>query len=184
MFFAHECNMDWRCYASKSRRRGRKSPHQNWKIGRGIPSPRFGEGIGNAPTQKIESICTSCGCITGVIRKWRGERRYVVHEFVQAVFVKLVPLHRHKMDINVLTKSLPSPAFISLHCVMIGQAPFERSVFYEKLILWILWMRGSFHSPWQTLGIPFAFTPIGYLHQSPPSLSLGDHAKELVAQQL
>jgi len=25
------------------------SPHQNWKIGRGIPSPRFGAGIGNAP---------------------------------------------------------------------------------------------------------------------------------------
>jgi len=24
------------------------SPHQNWKIGRGIPSPRFGAGIGNA----------------------------------------------------------------------------------------------------------------------------------------
>ena len=24
-------------------------------------------------------------------------------------------------------------------------------------------------SPWQTLGVPFAFTPIGLLHQSPPS---------------
>jgi len=28
--------------------RGIKSPHQNWKIGRGIPSQRFGAGIGNA----------------------------------------------------------------------------------------------------------------------------------------
>jgi len=30
-------------------------------------------------------------------------------------------------------------------------------------------MRELLDSPWQTLGIPFAFTPIGQLHQSPPS---------------
>ena len=29
------------------------SPHQNWKIGRGIPSPRFGAGIGNALSQNL-----------------------------------------------------------------------------------------------------------------------------------
>jgi len=32
--------------------RGIKSPHQNWK--RGIPSPRFGEGIGNARDKQTE----------------------------------------------------------------------------------------------------------------------------------
>jgi len=87
------------------------------------------------------------------------------------------------MVIDALTKSLPSPAFIGHRRVMIGQAPFERRVFYEKLTLFIPGMRGSFHSPWQTPGIPFAFTPIGYLHQSPPSLAPGDHAEEPVAQQ-
>ena len=30
-------------------------------------------------------------------------------------------------------------------------------------------MRKLLYSPWQTLGVPSALTPIGQLHQSPPS---------------
>jgi len=51
-------------------------------------------------------------------------RRYFVRELVKAGFVKLIPLHTHKMVAIALTKSLPSPAFIG-HCrVMMGQTPF------------------------------------------------------------
>jgi len=32
-------------------------------------------------------------------------------------------------------------------------------------------------TPWQTLGIPFAITPLDRLHQSPPSPILGDRAR-------
>ena len=35
-------------------------------------------------------------------------------------------------------------------------------------------MRKLLYSPWQTLSIPFALTPIGQLHQSPPSPVPGD----------
>ena len=35
-------------------------------------------------------------------------------------------------------------------------------------------MRKLLYSPWQTLGVPFALTPIGQLHQSPPSPVPGD----------
>ena len=35
-------------------------------------------------------------------------------------------------------------------------------------------MRKLLDSPWQTLSIPFALTPIGQLHQSPPSPVPGD----------
>jgi len=38
-------------------------------------------------------------------------------------------------------------------------------------------MRKLLDSPWQTLSIPFALTPIGLLHQSPPSSVLGDLGK-------
>ena len=37
--------------------------------------------------------------------------------------------------------------------------------------------QGLFYSPWQPLGIPFATTPIGQLHQSPPSPIPGDRAR-------
>jgi len=30
-------------------------------------------------------------------------------------------------------------------------------------------MRKLLYSPWQALGVPFALTPIGQLHESPPS---------------
>ena len=47
------------------------SPHQNWKIGMGIPSPRFGAGIGNArhhPVQKFAiTTITSPSLIERVI---------------------------------------------------------------------------------------------------------------------
>jgi len=42
-------------------------------------------------------------------------RRYFVCELVKAGFVKLIPLRTHKVLANVLTKSLPSAAFMS-HC--------------------------------------------------------------------
>ena len=51
-------------------------------------------------------------------------RRYFVRELVKAGFVKLVPLRTHKMVADALTKSLPSPAFIGHHRVMVGQTPF------------------------------------------------------------
>jgi len=38
-------------------------------------------------------------------------------------------------------------------------------------------MRKLLDSPWQTLSIPSAFTPIGQLHQSPPSPVPGDFIK-------
>ena len=41
--------------------------------------------------------------------------------------------------------------------------------FYGKLMVGIPGMRKLLHSPWQTLRVPFALTPIGQLHQSPPS---------------
>jgi len=50
-------------------------------------------------------------------------RRYFVRELVKAGFVKLIPLRKHKMVTNALTKSLPSPAFIGHRRVMMGQTP-------------------------------------------------------------
>jgi len=40
-------------------------------------------------------------------------------------------------------------------------------------------MRALLHleSRWQTLGIPFALTPIGQFHQSPPSPVAGDRGR-------
>jgi len=49
--------------------------------------------------------------------------------------------------------------------------------FIEKLIVGIPGMRKLLYSPWQTLGVPFALTPIGQLHQSPPSPVPGDRAR-------
>jgi len=46
-----------------------------------------------------------------------------VREHVKAGFVNLIPLRTHKMVANTLTKSLPSPAFISHHRIMMGQTP-------------------------------------------------------------
>ena len=34
--------------------RGSDSPHQNWEFGKGIPSPRFGAGIGNARMNHVK----------------------------------------------------------------------------------------------------------------------------------
>jgi len=52
-------------------------------------------------------------------------RYYFVRKLVKTGFVKLIPLRTHKMVAYTLTKSLPSPAFIS-HCrVMMGQTPFS-----------------------------------------------------------
>jgi len=53
-------------------------------------------------------------------------RRYFVRELVKAGFVKLIPLCTNKMVADALTKSLPSPAFISHRHVtmMMGQTPF------------------------------------------------------------
>jgi len=50
--------------------------------------------------------------------------RYFVRELVKAGFVKLIPLRTHKMVADVLTKSLPLPAFIGHRRVMMGQTPF------------------------------------------------------------
>jgi len=49
-------------------------------------------------------------------------RRYFVCELAKAGFVKLIPLRTHKMVADALTKSLPSPAFISHRRVMMGQS--------------------------------------------------------------
>jgi len=54
---------------------------------------------------------------------------------------------------------------------------FESRVFYWRLIVGIPRTRGLLYSPWQPLGIPFALTPIGQLHQSPPSPIPGDRAR-------
>jgi len=45
---------------------------------------------------------------------------------------------------------------------------------YWKLIVGIPRTRGLLYSPWQPLGIPSAMTPIGQLHQTPPSPIPGD----------
>jgi len=50
-------------------------------------------------------------------------KRYFVRELVKAGFVKLILLHTHKIVAKALTKSLPSPAFISHRRVMMGQTP-------------------------------------------------------------
>jgi len=42
-------------------------------------------------------------------------RKYFVRELVLTDFLKLVPLRTHKMVVDVLTKSLPSPNFFR-HC--------------------------------------------------------------------
>ena len=39
-------------------------------------------------------------------------------------------------------------------------------------------------SPWQTLSIPFALTPIGQLHQSPPSPVPGDLGRVILKIEL
>jgi len=49
--------------------------------------------------------------------------RYFVLQLVEVGFVKLIPLRTHKMVADALTKSLPSPAFISHRRVMMGQTP-------------------------------------------------------------
>jgi len=49
-----------------------------------------------------------------------------------------------------------------------------RVEFHWKLIVGIPGMQKLLFSPWQTLGVPFALTPIGQLHQSPPSPVPGD----------
>ena len=56
--------------------------------------------------------------------------RYFVRELVKAVFVKLIPLRTHKMVANILTKSLPSPAFIGHRRIMMGQTPFALTFLY------------------------------------------------------
>jgi len=45
---------------------------------------------------------------------------------------------------------------------------------YWKLIVGVPGMRKLLYSPWQTLRVPFALTPIGQLHQSLPSPVPGD----------
>ena len=50
--------------------------------------------------------------------------RYFVRELVKVGFVKLIPLRTHKMVADALTKTLPSPAFISHRRVMMGQTPY------------------------------------------------------------
>ena len=54
-------------------------------------------------------------------------RQYFVSELVKAGIVKLIPLRKHKMVADALTKRLPAPAFIAhpSHKVMLGQVPFS-----------------------------------------------------------
>jgi len=52
-------------------------------------------------------------------------RRYFVRELVKAGFVKLIPLHTHKMLADALTSSLPSPTFIGHRLVIMGQTTFD-----------------------------------------------------------
>jgi len=47
-----------------------------------------------------------------------------VRELLLAGFLKLVPLRMHKMLVDALTKSLPSPAFIGHRQIMTGHASF------------------------------------------------------------
>jgi len=51
-------------------------------------------------------------------------RIYFVRELVKAKKNKLIPLDT-QMAADVLTKSLPSPAFIAHRKVMLGQVPFS-----------------------------------------------------------
>jgi len=51
-------------------------------------------------------------------------RQYYVRELVLNGFIKLVPLHTHKMVADTLTKNLPSPAFVGHRQIMTGHASF------------------------------------------------------------
>ena len=50
--------------------------------------------------------------------------KYYVRELVLAGFLKLVPVRMQKMIADVLTKSLPSLAFIGHRQIMTGHASF------------------------------------------------------------
>jgi len=50
--------------------------------------------------------------------------KYYVRELVLAGFLKLVPLHTHRMVADALTKSLPSQAFVGHRQIMTGHASF------------------------------------------------------------
>jgi len=60
--------------------------------------------------------------------------RYFVRKLVKAGFVKLIPLRTHKMVTDALTKSLPSPAFIGHHRVMMGQTPFDLKFLHSQCL--------------------------------------------------
>jgi len=49
-----------------------------------------------------------------------------------------------------------------------------RLEFNSKLIVGVQRARGLLYSPWQTLGIPSAISPLSQLYQSMPSLIRGD----------
>jgi len=51
-------------------------------------------------------------------------RRYSVRELMKAGFVKLIPLQTHKMVADAITKSLPSPAYMTHRRIMMGQMLF------------------------------------------------------------
>jgi len=65
-------------------------------------------------------------------------RHYFVCELVKAGFVKLIPLRTHGMVADAMTKSLPSPAFIGHHCVMMGQTPFALKFLHSKCVYFFL----------------------------------------------
>jgi len=55
-------------------------------------------------------------------------RRHLFRELVKAGIVKLTPIRTHKMVADALTKSLPLPAFIAHHKVMLEQIPFSTKI--------------------------------------------------------
>ena len=57
-------------------------------------------------------------------------RNYNVPELVLNGLLKLVPLRTHKMVADVLTKSLPSLAFVGHLQIMTGHASFSARLLY------------------------------------------------------
>ena len=52
-------------------------------------------------------------------------RRFFVRDMVSAGVLKLVPLRTYLMVADALTKSLPSPAHIKHHEIILGHVPFS-----------------------------------------------------------
>ena len=59
---------------------------------------------------------------------------YFVRELVKAGFVQHIPLRTLKTVADALSKSLPSPAFIGHHRVMMGQTPFALKFWHYKCV--------------------------------------------------